>query len=132
MHTHTHTHTHTRLVSEDKYMEDRIAHVERNFAALASNFAGITRKMARMRDKGDMLVKTMKDFATVESGETKRSLDGAAECMSALENFQQLGVSDKTEPTAFMNTDITFLCCFNLLVFWGVHVHMYVVWNTHT
>ena len=75
-------------------MEDRIAHVERNFATLATNFAGIARKMARLRDKGDTVVKTMRDFATTESGGTRKSLEGISECMSALENFQHLGVSE--------------------------------------
>ena len=88
---HSHT-TDTRLVSEEKYLEDRVSHVERNFAALAMDLGGMARKMARLRDKGDRIVKTLQDFATTESGTMRKSLEGVAECCSALENCQQLKV----------------------------------------
>lgn len=82
-----------RLVSEQKYLEDRIAHVERNFAALATELGGIARKTARLRDKGDRIVKTLQDFGSTESGTARRSMEGLSECLSALENCQQLKVA---------------------------------------
>ena len=73
-------------------MEERIAHVERNFASLALELGGMARKTARLRDKGDRIAKTLQDFSSTESGTMKKSLDGLAECFSALENCQQLKV----------------------------------------
>lgn len=81
-----------RLVSEEKYLEDRIVHVERNFSALATGLGGMVRRTARLRDKGDTIVKTLKDFATTESGEMKKSLEGVAECFSAMEDCNHLKV----------------------------------------
>ena len=83
-----------RLVSEERYLEDRISHVERNFAALATDMGGMVRRTARLRDKGDKIVKTFQDFASNESGSMKKSLDGLAECCSALEDGNQFKVSD--------------------------------------
>lgn len=74
-------------------MEDRIAHVERNFSALATDLGGMVRRTARLRDKGDKIVKTLQDFATTEAGSMKTSLDGLAECSAAIENCNQLKVN---------------------------------------
>ena len=82
-----------RLVSEERYLEDRISHVERNFAALASDMGGMVRRTARLRDKGDKIVKTFQDFAINENGCMKKSLDGLAECCSALEDCSQFKVN---------------------------------------
>jgi hypothetical protein len=79
-------------VSEERYLEDRISHVERNFAALAMDMGGLVRRTARLRDKGDKVVKTFQDFASNESGCMKKSLEGLAECCSALEDCSQFKV----------------------------------------
>ena len=80
-------------MSEERYLEDRISHVERNFAALATDMGGMVRRTARLRDKGDKIVKTFQDFASNESGCMKKSLEGLAECCSALEDCNQFKVS---------------------------------------
>ena len=69
-----------------------MSHVERRVAALALDLGALTRKMARLRDKGDNMVKTLQDFASSESGTMRKSLEGLGECLSALENSQQLQV----------------------------------------
>lgn len=66
--------------------------MERRVAALALDLGALTRKMARLRDKGDNMVKTLQDFASSESGTVRKSLEGLGECLSALENSQQLQV----------------------------------------
>jgi hypothetical protein len=70
--------------------------VERHVAALALDLGALARKMARMRDKGDKIVSSMRDFASAESGSLRKSLEGLGECLSALENSQQLQI-DKME-----------------------------------
>ena len=69
-----------------------MSHVERHVAALALDLGALARKMARMRDKGDKIVSSMRDFASAESGSLRKSLEGLGECLSALENSQQLQV----------------------------------------
>lgn len=66
--------------------------MERHFAALAADVGGAVRKMALLRDKGDKLVKAMQDFASSESGTLKSGLEGLAECLTAIENCQQVKV----------------------------------------
>ncbi len=84
--------SHTRLVSEEKYLEDRVTHVERNFSALATDLGGMVRKTARLRDKGDRIVKTLQSFSSNEPGELKKSLEAMADCFSAMEDCNQLKV----------------------------------------
>eukprot|EP00731_Ephydatia_muelleri_P035346 Em0115g14a len=48
--------------------------------------------MALLRDKGDKLVKAMQDFASSESGTLKSGLEGLAECLTAIENCQQVKI----------------------------------------
>ena len=79
-------------MSEEKYLEDRIAHVERNFSALTTAMGGMARKTALMRDKGDKLVKTVQEMAAGESGAMKNHLDAVAECFAALEDYRQAQV----------------------------------------
>ncbi len=73
-------------------MEDRITHVERNFSLLATDLGAMVRKTAHLRDKGDRITKTLREFATSEAGDFKKSLEGVAECFSALEDCNQLKV----------------------------------------
>ena len=67
--------------------------MERNFSSLATDLGGMVRKTARLRDKGDKIVKTLQDFASTETGGMKKSLEGLSECCSALEDCNQLKVS---------------------------------------
>ena len=97
------------MVSEEKYLEDRVSHVERNFAALATIFGGMVRRTARLRDKGDKIVKTMQDFASSEAGGMKKSLDGMADCFSSLEDCNQLKVRGRGLFTFAMVTVVAIL-----------------------
>ena len=67
-------------------------HVERHVAALALDLGALVRKMARLRDKGDKIVSSVRDFASSEAGTMRKSLEGLGECLSAVENSQQLQV----------------------------------------
>lgn len=72
-----------------------MSHVERNFSSLATELGGMVRRTARLRDKGDIFVKTMQDFAGNEAGELKKSLEGIADCFSTLEDCNHLKVCFK-------------------------------------
>ena len=54
------------------------------------------RKTARLRDKGDKIVKTLQDFSSTETGGMKKSLEGLSECCSTLEDCNQLKVGVST------------------------------------
>ena len=66
--------------------------MEHRVSALALDLGGMARKMARLRDKGDNITKTLHDFAISESGTMKRGLEGLAECLLTFDNSQQLQV----------------------------------------
>ena len=70
-----------------------MSHVERNFSSLASDLGGMVRRTARLRDKGDKIVKTLQDFAVSEGGDMKKALESIADCLSALEDCNQLKVN---------------------------------------
>ena len=70
-----------------------MSHVERNFSSLATGLGGMVRKTARVRNKGDSIVDSFLDFSRNESGGMKKSLEGIAECFSALEDCNHLKVS---------------------------------------
>ncbi|KAG7201543.1 hypothetical protein KM043_004294 [Ampulex compressa] len=64
---------------EAKFVQDRIANVEKHFAELCTIFAAFTRKAARLRDKSDEVAKVINAYA--ESETINRTLS------SALTNF---------------------------------------------
>ena len=78
-------------------MEERVVHVERNFSTLATDLGSMVRKTARLRDRGDRIVKNLQDFASNEAGSFKNSLEGIAECFSALEDCNHVKVIVSTE-----------------------------------
>ena len=82
-----------RLISEEKFLEDRIAHVERHFSALATGLGAVVRKTAHLRNKGDTIVKTLHDFANNEGGEVRACLMAVADCFSALEDCSDMKAS---------------------------------------
>ncbi|KAF5269296.1 hypothetical protein FQR65_LT02597 [Abscondita terminalis] len=57
---------------DTKFIQDRIVHTEKNFAELCSIFAQYSRKIARVRDKGDNLIETL--IAYAENEEINKSL----------------------------------------------------------
>ena len=68
--------------------------MERHFSALATDLGGVVRKTAHLRNKGDNIVKTLHEFANNESGGVKSSLVAVADCFSALEDCNDVKVSD--------------------------------------
>ena len=84
--------------------------MERHFAALAADVGGAVRKMALLRDKGDKLVKAIQDFACSESGTLKTGLEGLAECLTAIENCQQLKVKYAEHYTKYISIPELTIC----------------------
>jgi hypothetical protein len=85
------------LIAEEKYHEERIGHVERNFAALSVAMGGIARKTALMRDKGDKLTKTIRSMSCNEVGTVRTTLESLAECLGGIEDYRQTEVCVERE-----------------------------------
>ena len=81
-----------RAESQAKLLQDHITLVEDNFSSLLQNFAAIARKSGKLRDKGDLLVKSLSDYSDQETPSVKSSLAGCAECFAAIEDYREAKV----------------------------------------
>lgn len=79
--------------SQSKFVQQRINDVEKHFAELCQHFSAYTRKLARVRDRGDLLSKSILSYAETEAPSTKVGLTGFAEHISSVQDFRQAEVS---------------------------------------
>ena len=78
--------------NQTKYVQARINHVEKHFALMCQEFGGYTRKTARLRDKADLLSKSVIAYADSEAPSTKTGLSGFAEKLSSVQDYRQAQV----------------------------------------
>ena len=62
------------------------------------DFAAISRKTGKLRDKTDALARTLNDFSTTEGPSVKSALSGCAECFSGLEDYRETLVNSPFLP----------------------------------
>lgn len=84
-----------RADSQAKALQEHISVVEENFSSLLQDFAAIARKSGKLRDKGDLLVKSLSGYSALEAPSVKSSLSGCAECFAALEDYREAQVGDR-------------------------------------
>ncbi|XP_066255158.1 CBY1-interacting BAR domain-containing protein 1 [Euwallacea similis] len=79
----------TNCEEEAKFLQDRLNVVEKNLALLCGTFGQYARKTARVRDKGDELVKAVLSYSSSETVNKSLSigLDSFADCMSTLSDY---------------------------------------------
>lgn len=77
------------LAAEEKFLMERVMRVEKNFAALALDVGWLIRKIAKMRNRGDSLARTIKMHGDEEDGSYRKSVLAIAECFGALEDYRQ-------------------------------------------
>ncbi|XP_066289940.1 CBY1-interacting BAR domain-containing protein 1-like isoform X2 [Branchiostoma lanceolatum] len=75
-----------------KFIQDRIAKAEQHFGTLCQEFAGFSRKTAKLRDKGDELAKALLTYAEAEGQSLKSGVTGFAETISAIQDYRQAEV----------------------------------------
>ena len=78
-----------RADAQAKGLQEHIGVVEDNFSSLLQNFAAISRKCGKLRDKGDLLVKSMREYSELETPSVKSSLGACAECFAGLEDYRE-------------------------------------------
>lgn len=73
-----------------KFCQDRVHHVEKNYGLFCQSLGSITRKIAKMRDKGDMLSKQIRDFAEKDkvSVSSSKNLKEFASNLSAIQDYR--------------------------------------------
>ncbi|XP_062501415.1 CBY1-interacting BAR domain-containing protein 1-like [Corticium candelabrum] len=79
--------------AQAKGLQEHIGVVEDNFSSLLQNFAAISRKCGKLRDKGDLLVKSMREYSELETPSVKSSLGACAECFAGLEDYREAMVA---------------------------------------
>ncbi|XP_038068066.1 protein FAM92A-like isoform X1 [Patiria miniata] len=75
--------------NQAKFIQQRINNVEKHFADLCQQFSAYSRKVARVRDKGDVLAKSVLTYAGSEASSTKSGLTGFAEKLSSVSDYRQ-------------------------------------------
>ncbi|XP_072168906.1 CBY1-interacting BAR domain-containing protein 1-like [Diadema setosum] len=78
---------------QSKFVQQRINSVEKHFAELCQDFSAYTRKIARVRDRGDLLSKSILTYAEAEAPSTKTGLTAFAEHISSIQDYRQAQVS---------------------------------------
>ncbi|KAM9607621.1 CBY1-interacting BAR domain-containing protein 2 [Trichechus inunguis] len=78
--------------SQVRMMENMVTNAEKYFGQFCSLLAAYTRKMARLRDKADQLVKQLIDFANTENPELRATLRNFAEDLAKVQDYRQAEV----------------------------------------
>ncbi|XP_041375672.1 protein FAM92A-B-like isoform X2 [Gigantopelta aegis] len=80
----------SRIESEVKFSQRRIKHVEKYFGLICDVLGSITRKNARLRDKGDMLCKHLMSYVEAETinSSSSASIRSFAEHYSAVQDYR--------------------------------------------
>ncbi|XP_061078478.1 CBY1-interacting BAR domain-containing protein 2-like [Conger conger] len=83
------------LISRDsqiKLMESTVTNTEKHMGQFCSILAAYTRKTARLRDKADLLVRELSDFANTEEPELRACLKNLAEDLAMVQDYRQAEV----------------------------------------
>nr|XP_009668383.1 PREDICTED: protein FAM92B [Struthio camelus australis] len=75
--------------SQVKIMEKTVANAEKYFGRFCSLMASYTRKAAKLRDKSDLLVKQLIDYANTESPELRNTMKSFAEELAKVQDYRQ-------------------------------------------
>ncbi|GCB74577.1 hypothetical protein scyTo_0003668 [Scyliorhinus torazame] len=78
--------------SQVKIMEGTVNNAEKYLGQFCLLLASYTRKNARLRDKVDLLIKQIMDFANTENPEMRRCLKDFGEEMSKIQDYRQAEV----------------------------------------
>ncbi|XP_030058567.1 CBY1-interacting BAR domain-containing protein 2 isoform X1 [Microcaecilia unicolor] len=76
-----------------KIMENTVNNAEHYFGQFCSLMASYTRKTAKLRDKADVLVKQLIDFANTENPELRTALKNLAEDLAKVQDYRQAEVA---------------------------------------
>uniref|UniRef100_A0A8C5Q2B8 CBY1 interacting BAR domain containing 2 n=1 Tax=Leptobrachium leishanense TaxID=445787 RepID=A0A8C5Q2B8_9ANUR len=75
-----------------KIMENTVTNAEKYFGQFCTALASYTRKTAKLRDKADMLVKNVIDFANTENPELRTALKNMSEELAKVQDYRHAQV----------------------------------------
>ncbi|XP_020670214.3 CBY1-interacting BAR domain-containing protein 2 isoform X1 [Pogona vitticeps] len=75
-----------------KIMDNIVTNAEKYFGKFCSLMAGYTRKTAKLRDKSDLLVKQLIDYANTENPELRTAVKNFAEELAKVQDYRQAEV----------------------------------------
>ncbi|NXE54536.1 FA92B protein, partial [Casuarius casuarius] len=75
--------------SQVRVMEKTVANAEKYFGRFCSLMASYTQKVAKLRDKSDLLVRQLIDYANTESPELRNTMKGFAEELAKVQDYRQ-------------------------------------------
>ncbi|XP_074864929.1 CBY1-interacting BAR domain-containing protein 2 [Carettochelys insculpta] len=78
--------------SQVKTMENTVANAEKYFGQFCALLAAYARKTAKLRDKSDLLVKQLFDYANTENPELQRTMKNFAEELAKVQDYRQAEV----------------------------------------
>ncbi|XP_036605958.1 CBY1-interacting BAR domain-containing protein 2 [Trichosurus vulpecula] len=78
--------------SQVRVMENTVNNAEKYFGQFCVLMAAYTRKTAKLRDKADLLVKQLLDFANTENPEMRTTLKNFAEELAKVQDYRQAEV----------------------------------------
>ncbi|XP_041125369.1 CBY1-interacting BAR domain-containing protein 2-like [Polyodon spathula] len=78
--------------SQVKIMETTVGHAEKYLGQFCTLMASYTRKTAKLRDKADLVVKQLSDFANTENPELRTCLKSLADDFAMVQDYRQAEV----------------------------------------
>ncbi|MGH0123127.1 UNVERIFIED_CONTAM: hypothetical protein FKN15_026242 [Acipenser sinensis] len=78
--------------SQVKIMETTVGHAEKYLGQFCTLMASYTRKTAKLRDKADLVVKQLSDFANTENPELRTCLKNLADDLAMVQDYRQAEV----------------------------------------
>uniref|UniRef100_A0A8C8RI73 Family with sequence similarity 92 member B n=1 Tax=Pelusios castaneus TaxID=367368 RepID=A0A8C8RI73_9SAUR len=75
-----------------RIMENTVANAEKYFGQFCTLMAAYTRKTAKLRDKSDLLVKQLIDYANTENPELRSTMKSFAEELAKVQDYRQAEV----------------------------------------
>uniref|UniRef100_A0A8B9Q8B6 Family with sequence similarity 92 member B n=1 Tax=Apteryx owenii TaxID=8824 RepID=A0A8B9Q8B6_APTOW len=78
-----------------RIMEKTVANAEKYFGRFCSLMASYTWKAAKLRDKSDLLVRQLTDYANTESPELRNTMKSFAEELAKVQDYRQAEVKSE-------------------------------------
>ncbi|KAJ8343774.1 hypothetical protein SKAU_G00311030 [Synaphobranchus kaupii] len=78
--------------SQVKMMESTVTNTEKYMGQFCTILASYTRKTARLRDKADLLVRQLNDFANIEEPELRACMKNLADDLAMVQDYRQAEV----------------------------------------
>lgn len=90
-------------------IQENITNVEKHFGEMCQMFAAYVRKTARLRDKADILVREIGNYADTETPNLKRGMKQFADYLARIEDYRQAEVRLQCLISCCFSNNFTFI-----------------------